>query len=345
MEIPLLPGDGVGPELAAAARSCIDALSRVAGPAITLVEYPVGFSAYREIGNALPGPTLEAMRRAPASLLAAISTTQCPPPSPMGQLRKLLGLFADVRHCVSGPGSLRSGVDVVMFRECSEGFLSDRNMFQGAGEFMPTPDVALSVRVITRDKCDRIARLAFEYARSHQRRKITVAHKDVVFSLGCGLFLRQVREQARAFPELVLEPEFVDTLAGNLVAQPERYEIVLTTNLFGDILAEVAAAQVGPTTVPIVNANDDIAVFCPTHDAFDDLAGQQRVNPLPMLRTLSAMLHWLKLDAGARMLDRALSACDDSALHQSWILPLGVTTADVTDAICGRFALEHPVNR
>ena len=333
LEIPLLPGDGVGPELAAAARSCIGALNRAAGLSITLVDYPIGYSAYRECGNALPEPTLAAIRRAPVTLLAAMSTTQCPPPSPMGQLRKQLGLFADVRHCVSGPGSLRSGVDVVMFRECSEGFLADRNMFEGAGEFMPTPDVALSVRVVTRDKSDRIAKLALEYARSRKRRRITVAHKNVVFALGCGLFLRQVREQAQAYPEIVLDQEFVDTLAGNLVAHPERYEMVLTTNLFGDILADVAAAQVGATTVPIVNANDDIAVFCPTHDAFNDIAGKGRVNPLPMLRTVSAMLRWQEFDEAAQALDRALSTREDAALHQSWVLPGDASTSGVTDAI------------
>lgn len=333
LSLPLLPGDGIGPELAAAARACIDAVNRAAGLSIALVDWPIGYRAYQETGNALPPATLDAIRAAPASLLAAISTTQCPPPSPMGQLRRQLGLFADVRHCVSGPGSLRPGVDVVMFRECSEGFLADRNMFAGAGEFMPTPDVALSVRVVTRDKSARIARLALEYARAHGRKRITVAHKNVVFALGCGLFLGTVRDEARAFADVALDQEFVDTLAGHLVEHPERYEMVLTTNLFGDILADVAAAQVGATRVPIVNANDDIALFCPTHDALDALAGRQRVNPLAMFRTVAAMLRWLRFDAAAQRVDRAVSGCSDPALHQSWILPEGLTTAGLTDTV------------
>lgn len=333
LSLPLLPGDGVGPELAAAARACIGAVNDVAGLSIALVDWPVGYSAYQETGNPLPPATLDAIRAAPATLLAAISTTQCPPPSPMGQLRRQLGLFADVRHCVSGPGSLRPDVDIVMFRECSEGFLADRNMFEGAGEYMPTPDIALSVRVVTRDKSARIARLAFEYARAHGRRRVMVAHKNVVFALGCGLFLREVQEQARAFPEIALEDEFVDALAGHLVASPERYEMVLTTNLFGDILADVAAAQVGATLVPIVNANDDIALFCPTHDALDALAGRQRVNPIAMFRTVAAMLRWLRFDAAAQRVDQAVSGCGDPALHQSWILPEGLTTAGVTGTV------------
>src|SRR5690349_6900462 len=102
LSLPLLPGDGIGPELAVAARACIDAVNEAAGLSIALVDWPIGYRAYRETGNALPAATLDAIRTAPASLLAAISTTQCPPPSPMGQLRRQLGLFADVRHCVSG---------------------------------------------------------------------------------------------------------------------------------------------------------------------------------------------------------------------------------------------------
>jgi isocitrate/isopropylmalate dehydrogenase len=157
----------------------------------------------------------------------------------------------------------------------------------------------------------------------------------VVFSLGCGLFLERVREQARAFPDLVLEQQLVDTLAGNLVSDPERYDMVLTTNLFGDILADVVTAQVGAPTVPIVNANDDIAVFCPTHDAFDAIAGQQRINPLSMLQTLCAMLQWLSLEQAAASLARALASCD-AALRQCWMLPEGMTTPDVTRAVVQR---------
>jgi 3-isopropylmalate dehydrogenase len=333
MDIPLLAGDGVGPELAAAARTCIDALNGVANAGLTLVDYPIGYRAYCETGDALPEATIAAIRRAPATLLAAISTTRCPPPSPMGQLRRQLGLFADVRHCVSSAGSLRSDVDVVMFRECSEGFLADRNMHLGAGEFMPTPDVALSVRVVTRDKSERIARLALQHAREHGRRKITIAHKQVVFALGCGLFLECVREQAGAFPCIVIEQELVDSLAANLVVQPERYDMILSTNLFGDILADVAAAQVGATTVPIVNANDDIALFCPTHDAFDAIAGHRLINPLPMLRTVLAMLQWLSLADAAHALERVLADRDHAALQQSWILPDGKNTEDVTQEV------------
>src|SRR5688572_25142891 len=120
-EIPLLAGDGVGPELAQVAHQCIEALNSAAGAKITLVEYPVGYSAYVQTGSPLPERTLAAMRGSPATLLGPMHNKECPPPSPTGQMRKLLGLFTDIRHCVSSSGSLRENVDIVVFRECSEG--------------------------------------------------------------------------------------------------------------------------------------------------------------------------------------------------------------------------------
>jgi len=333
--IPLLPGDGVGRELADSARACIEALNRLGITQIALPEFAAGFSAYQSEGKALPERTLEAMRNARASILAAISVKECPPPSVMGQIRQNIGLFADVRHCVSRPGAPRAGLDIVMFRECSEGFLADRNMYRGAGEFMPSPDVALSVRVVTRDKCDSIARLAFEYARNQGRKKITMAHKDVVFSLGCGLFRNCVRAQAARFADIVLEEELVDDLAGHLVSQPERYDMILTTNLFGDILADVAAAQVGGM-VPVVNSSESTALFCPVHAAHNDIAGKGIVNPMGMIRTVSTMLHWLKLRPAAECLDRALLACSDPALSATFRLPSGYTTAKVTEDLVRR---------
>ncbi|MDI7258632.1 MAG: isocitrate/isopropylmalate family dehydrogenase [Thermodesulfobacteriota bacterium] len=332
LKIPLISGDGVGPELAEAARLCLDAVASAAGRKITFTEVPAGYSAYIKTGNPLPEETINAMQNSPATLLAAISGKDCPPPSPTGQIRKLLGLFADIRHCVSVRGSLRPGINLVIVRECSEGFLSDRNMFRGSGEFMPSPDVVLSVRVITREKCDQIAEVAFEYARDHGRRKITLAHKNVVFPLGCGLFRDRVLERARNYPEIDVEEEFVDGLARNLVVNPERYDMILTTNLFGDILADIAAAQVG-NLIPIINASKSTALFYPAHGALSQLAGQQRVNPIAMIRSVSMMLHWLKLKKAGDLLDKAVSEHEDSGLGESLELPARMTTRDVTRSI------------
>ena len=332
LKIPLIPGDGVGPELAAAAVLCVEAVCRVTDAKITFEEYLAGHAGYTKTGHSLPEATIKAMRNSPVTLLGAIAVKDCPPPSPVGQMRKLLDLFADIRHCVSMDGSPRTGIDLTVVRECSEGFLSDRNMFAGSGEFMPTPDVAISVRVITRQRCDAIAQVAYNYAKTHGRKKVTLAHKNVVFPLGCGLFRERAFEQARLYPEIETEEMFVDALAGALVTEPERYDIILTTNLFGDILADVAAAQVG-NLIPIINAGNDTAVFYPAHGAMKKLAGRQQINPLAMLTTVAAMLHWLKLDKEAGILDKALAECGNANLNNAVVLPEGTTTAAVVKTI------------
>lgn len=332
IKIPLIPGDGVGPELAEAARMCTEALNKAIEPNIILEEHPAGYSAYLESGLSLPDETVGAMKKSPVTLLAAVSAKDCPPPSPMGQMRKQLELFADIRHCLSMPGSLRAGVDLIIVRECSEGFLADRNMFQGAGEFMPTPDTVLSVRVTTRQKCAQISKMAFEYAKKNGRKQITIGHKNVVFSLGCNLFRKAALEQAAFYPDIRVTEELVDGLAGNLVAKPEQYDMILTTNLFGDILSDVAAAQVG-NMLPIINAGRTNALFYPSHGAAKQLAGKRKINPLAMLYTISAMLYWLDLHHAATLLDKALAICNNEKPAGTVALPAGLTTDDVMENV------------
>jgi 3-isopropylmalate dehydrogenase len=332
MKIPIVPGDGVGPELTEAAVKCMEAIILVTGSRITFTEYPAGYSAYTRSGNPLPEETMQAMRTSPASLLGGISVKQCPPPSPTGRMRKELGLFADIRHCFSLPGSPRRGVDLTIVRECSEGFLSDRNMYAGSGEFMPTPDVVTSVRVTTRQKCDEIARVAYEYARKNHRKKVTVVQKHTVFPLGDGLFRERAFAQAKLHPDIETEEMYPDEAAGELVVAPERFDVILTTNLYGDILSEVAAAQVG-NIVPTLNASKDAAVFSPSHGAMTALGGQRTINPLPMLYTVVMMFRWLNLPKEGRILEEALAACTDPAFANSLTLPAGKTTSTVTDSV------------
>lgn len=332
IRIPLIPGDGVGPELGEAVLACVEAICGVTGAKISFEKYRAGYSAYMETGNPLPEETVSAMKNSPATLIGAITAKGCPPPSPVGQMRKALGLYADIRHCFSVSGSPRMGIDLVIVRECSEGFLSDRNMFAGSGEFMPTPDVVTSVRVITRQKCDDIATMAYAYAKKHGRKKVTIVHKNTVFPLGCGMFRERALEQARLNPEIETEEMFPDALARDLVVEPERFDVILTTNLFGDILSDVAAAQVG-NMVPMINAGNSTSVFYPTHGVMNHLAGLQKVNPVGMLYTVSMMFDWLGLEKESHVLDKALSDYNQSVFSNSLILPEGSTTPGVTRAI------------
>jgi len=336
IKIPLIPGDGVGPELTDSVRPCINAICKITGTRIVFEEYQAGHSAYVKGGHALPEKTIAAMKNAPATLIGAITAKGCPPPSPVGQIRKLLGLFADIRHCFSVSGSPRAGVDLLIVRECSEGFLSDRNMFIGNGEFMPTPDVVTSVRVTSRQKCEDISKLAYRYAQKYRRKKVTIVHKNAVFPLGDGLFRERALEQAGLHPEIETDEIFPDALARELVTAPENFDILLTTNLFGDILSEVAAAQVG-NMVPMINAGKDTAILYPTHGPMPQLAGSQRINPMGMLYTVSLMFHWLDLEREARLLDSALSACNAETISSSLVLPEGTKPVDVVKQVIHTF--------
>ena len=242
----------------------------------------------RASATALPEPTLAAIRRcARDALLAAMSTTRCPPPSPDGgQLRKQLGA---VRGCAPSAfparGSLRSGVDVVMFPRVQRSFLADRNIFQARGN-------SACPRRTLRSRCassrategDRIAKLALEIrAQSTSWRRITVAHKNVVFALGCeSLPGGRCASRRRLIRRSCSSGNWSTRSQETWSRIPERYEMVLTIEpVRRHPRAMSRPRKSGATTVPIVNANDDIAVFCPTHDAFDDIAGKGRVNPLP----------------------------------------------------------------
>jgi 3-isopropylmalate dehydrogenase len=213
--IALLPGDGVGPELLnSVCRVLKETQKFTGGFDLEFVEYPIGKRALADEGAALPDRTLEGIRTADAALIGAISTGELPGPSPIGRMRKELNLFADVRPIKSFPGvwSLKPDIDLVCIRENTEGFLADRNLYKGYGELMPTADTVLSLRLLTRAGCERIARFAFDYARLHQRRRITAAHKANVLKTGCGFFLEIVREIGRDYPEIELKDEYVDNV-------------------------------------------------------------------------------------------------------------------------------------
>lgn len=332
IEIATIPGDGVGPELVDAASLCLEALGGRFGIEFSLPRYQAGAAAYRETGAALPQGTVDAMKRLPATLIGAISSKDCPRPSPMGQMRRELELYADIRRCASVPGSPRPGVDILVVRECSEGFLPDRNMYAGSAEFMPDPDTAMSVRVITRKKSAQIARLAYELAKTQGRRKVTIAHKAVVFTMGCGLFREAALSEAARFPEIETTEEHVDVLAGHLVTAPEDYDVIVTTNLFGDILSEIAAAQVG-NLVPIINSGRDTAIFYPAHGALKHLAGRGKVNPLGMLSTTALLLGWLGLSEESGALNRAIAECTTAELGDALDLPGDIRTGDIVDAV------------
>jgi 3-isopropylmalate dehydrogenase len=238
-------------------------------------------------------------------------------------------------------GCLHDDIDLVIVRENNEGFQPDRNMHAGSGEFRPTPDITLSMRVITRRASYRVAKAALELAR--QRRKhMTFVHKDTVFKLGCGMFVEECRRAAAEYPDVRVDDVIVDTFAMRLVRRPQDFDVVVTTNMFGDILSDEAAGLVGGLGMApgLCIGEGRVAMAQATHGSAPDIAGQGIANPYAMIESTRMLLEWLGHDRGrpeavaaARSMSRAMTAAlRDPAARTGDIRGTG-TTAAMTQAV------------
>lgn len=307
--IALLSGDGIGPVLSEELADLLRLIGSKLGISWQLERYPFGRKAFLDMGTALPETTIEGIRLADAAIVAAVDAKDVIGPTPVGLLRKQLGLFADIRPIKARPSrwSLQKKLDLVVIREITQGFLPDRNLYQGNGEWMCDADTAFSLRVITYEASRRIADYAFDYAEKNGRKKVTALHKSSVFKLTCGTFLRACRDAAAVHPTIVYEEEAVDNTANGLISHPERYDVLLTTNLFGDILSDEAAALVS-SLVPSVNLGADAKVYLPaTHAPAYEALEKDSYDPVPAILCLHMLLQNLGEDYAARLLDETLS--------------------------------------
>lgn len=307
-QIALLSGDGVGPVLAEEMAGILELLGERTGFRCRLERCPFGREAFLKTGTPLPEETVERILSADAAIAAAVDAKGVTGFTPVGLLRKKLDLFADVRPIRARPGrwSLREDLDLVVVREITQGFLSDRNLSAGNGEWMSDGDTAFSLRVVTYEASRRVADFAFDYALRNGRKKVTALHKASIFRLTCGTFLRACRDSAAAHPSIAYEEEVVDNAANGLIARPERYDVLLTTNLFGDILSDEAAALTS-SLAPSVNLGPHARVYLPvSHSpAYEDLA-RDRYDPIPGLLCLHMLLQDLGETEAAALLDGAV---------------------------------------
>lgn len=307
-DIALLSGDGVGPVLSDYLTTLTHQLGETYGFSAKCTVYPFGRAAYLEHGTALPGETAAGIRRADASLLCAVDAKDIPGATPVGLLRRKLGLFADVRpvRALEGRWSLRPDIDLIIVREVTQGFLSDRNLARGSGEWMSDEDTAFSLRVITYEASRRIAEYAFDYAEKNRRTKVTALHKASIFKMTCGTFLRACRDAAALHPSIAYEEAVVDSAANDLIAHPERFDILLTTNLFGDIISDEAAALVS-SLAPSVNRGPEASVYLPvSHSPAYAALETDTYDPFPSLLCLHLMLENLGESSAADALNTIL---------------------------------------
>ncbi|CAO3436450.1 isocitrate/isopropylmalate dehydrogenase family protein [Azospirillum doebereinerae] len=319
----VLKGDGIGPEITDATLRVLEAVDAIFGFGFSYDFLPIGFEALEREGTTFPARIIEAVPDFDGLILGPVSHNDYPPPekgglNPSGQLRKRLDLYANIRPALSRPGfapRCGSPLDLVIVRENTEGFYADRSLFLGSGEFMPTPDLAMSFRKITRTGSTRIAAAAFEMARRRPRRKVTAVHKANVLRVCDGLFLDCVREVARGYPEVEYEERIVDAMAALLVRDASQFDVVVTTNMFGDILSDLASELSGSLGLAAsLNCGTDTAVAQAQHGSAPDIAGRDLANPSSLIGSAAMLLGWLgdrrrdpQLIEAAALIDRALT--------------------------------------
>jgi isocitrate/isopropylmalate dehydrogenase len=300
MDILVLPGDGIGEEITKATMTVLAVVDARHALGLDFTFEEIGFAALEKTGTTLPDGVLEKGRNADGIILGPISHLDYPARDKGGvnisaAFRCGLDLYANVRPARSRPGIANVGgdMDLVIMRECTEGFLPDRNMVAGSGEFMPTPDIALSIRKITRSGCERIARRSFELAMT-RRKKVTAVHKANNMILCDGLFLEVVREVAREFPEVVVDEIIIDAMAAWLVRDPARFDVIVATNLYGDILSDLASELSGSLGLAgSINAGDSRCAAQAQHGSAPDIEGQDKANPTSLILSAAMLLEWL----------------------------------------------------
>lgn len=302
MRILVVPCDGIGPEITAATMAVTEAADALFGLDLEYTYEDAGFTSLRKHGTTLRPEVIENARGFDGIILGPQSHMDYPPREAGGinvsaGFRVGLDLYANVRPARSRdflPRGVR-GMDLVIMREATEGFYPDRNMHKGIGEFMPTPDIALSVRKITAHACERIARAAFELARK-RRREVTAVHKANNFILTDGLFLEQVRKVAAEFPDVRLEEIIIDAMAAHIVRNPSRFDVIVTTNFYADILSDLASELSGSLGLAgSINANGETGLVCAQaqHGSAPDIEGQNVANPVSLILSVAMMLSWL----------------------------------------------------
>lgn len=349
--VTLIPGDGVGPEVTKATSRVLEAT----GLSFHWELAYMGSSAQNTLGTPLPESTLESVRRNKVALKGPVTT-------PVGSgfrsvnvaLRKELGLYACLRPCKTYPGapSLYKDVDIVIVRENTEDLYSGIEFERGTPEAARLiklisetkgetvrEDSGLSMKVISETGSRRIVKFAFEYARTHHRKKVTAVHKANIMKFSDGLFLSAAREVAKEHPDIEFEDRIVDNMSMQLVRKPHQFDVVVAPNLYGDLLSDLCAGLIGGLGLaPGANLSDEIAVFEATHGSAPKYAGLNKVNPMAMILSGVMMLRHLGEEKSADRLEKAVAKVIAEGNNVTYDLKpetpdTAVGTSQVADAV------------
>jgi isocitrate dehydrogenase (NAD+) len=325
--VTLIPGDGIGPEIT-------DAVIRIlaaAGVSIEWERHEAGVAAFERYGTSLPQALIESVERNRVALKGPVTTPIAEGFTSVNVgLRKALDLYANLRPVRNLPGvaSRFAGVDLVIVRENTE------DLYAGL-EHEVVPGVVESLKIITARASERIARFAFEHARAAGRRRVTAIHKANIMKLGDGLFLESVRAVAREYRDVAYDERIVDAACMHLVMAPERFDVLLLPNLYGDIVSDLCAGLVGGLgVVPGANLGTRVAMFEAVHGSAPDIAGQGIANPTALLLSALMMLRHIGEGAAADAIYRALASVLEAGAVRTRDLGGTATTLEFADAVC-----------
>ena len=350
MRLLLLPGDGIGPEIVSATARVVEAASDAFGLDLTLEERPIGFDALKAAGTTMPEEVLETARAVDGVIMGPVSHNAYPPRSegglnPSAILRSGLDLYANVRPARTRAGldaPSRRPFDLVLFRENTEGFYADRNMASGPAEFAPDADMALAMRKVTRRASARIAEAAFAAAEVREARKVTAVHKANVLRLSDGLFLEETRAAAARHPSVAYDEVLVDAMAAHLVRAPDRFDVIVTTNMFGDILSDLASELSGGLGLAAsLNHGDTHAMAQAQHGSAPDIAGRGIANPSSLIGSAALLLDWLGRTRNTPALSeagRAIATALDHALGDAAARTPDIGGQGTTTGFAGKVA-------
>jgi len=285
-KIALISGDGIGPELTEATLKILDAVQQKFDVCLNITKVAAGDACYEKRGVALPEDTIEVINSSHACLKGPVGETAA---DVVVKLRIMFDLYANIRPIKAYPSipTLRPDIDMVFVRENTE------DVYRGI-EFA-VDDTAICLRIITRKGSERIAQKAFQVARRRNKKKlVTAIHKANVMKVSCGLFAKVSREVAQQYPDITFNEQYVDAASMRLIKEPQKFDVLLITNMFGDILSDEAAQLIGGLGMaPGANIGDDFAMFEPIHGSAPTRVGKHTANPCSMILASRMMLDWL----------------------------------------------------
>ncbi len=365
--IALMPGDGIGNDVMDAAKIVLDRIALDA----EYVPADIGWEFWRTEGEPLPQRTVELLKTVDCALFGAITSKpkqeaeeELIPDlqgkgltyrSPIVRLRQIFDLYTNLRPCQAfkgNPLNYRDDIDLVVFRENTQGLYAGvefhpvpdivrgalkTNPRMDAFDQVPGEDLAISCRIFTRQGCRRIIRRAFEYAKKHGYPTVTVVEKPNVIRETSGLFVREARAIAVEYPDIELWETNIDAMVMWLVKNPEDYGVIVTSNMFGDIVSDLSAQLVGGLGFASSgNIGDQLAIFEPTHGSAPKYAGQHKVNPTAMLLATKLMLDWLGENRIAAALQTAIADVIAEGQHRTYDMDGESSTLDMAEAVAAR---------